>query len=359
MVSCGPAALSGADADDWDGGLRLDAGGPDAGVDAGLDAGTPDAGLLPPARLSVSGRWILSPDGGSIILRGYNWGQWGTAQPLDATDNRAQGANSVRLPLRWWGDWKPGVDSRSADAGAPGHLDPAHLAVLDQTIAWATAQGLWVVLFVDSNYGQGANGATDNFWTDPVLKQQFIEVWQFLVRRYLDTPFIAAWEILPEPQVNVPDADIRGFYESIIPFIRAIDPRTPIVIGAGNAYSLKLLNPAHTVDSQIIYTGDDFVYYGELDGGERIPYVTDFIATYDAPVWINQLGVHGDDPDGLAKAQNVLRALSAAQVGWAWWTYRELATTPKEYGLSYSDASDGGWVLKPDWFSLVGHAFEP
>lgn len=354
--ACGPAQVGSDDAGAPDAGQGLDAGEPDAGgVDSGTDAGSPADGV---GRLKVSGRFVVGPDGGSIILRGYNWGQWGTAQPNDATANRTQGANSVRLPLRWWGDWKAGVDSRSLDAGAPGHLDPEHLALLDQTIAWATEQHLWVVLFIDSNYGQGANGSTDNFWTNPVMKQQFIELWQFVIRRYLNTPYIGAWEILPEPQVNVADSEIRAFYESVIPSIRAIDPRTPIVMGAGNAYSLKLLKTAHTtVDSQIIYTGDYFVYYGEPDGGERVPYINDFLATYDAPVWVNQLGVHGDDPAGLAKAKVVLDELRQAQVGWSWWTYRELATTPKEYGIYYSNAADGGWVLKPEWFKLVGDAF--
>ncbi len=81
-----------------------------------------------PKRLSVSGANVLDPQGRPIVLRGYNWGQWGTVQPQDAADNVAQGANSVRIPLRWWGDWRDGVDSR--DVASPGHIDPAHLAIL-------------------------------------------------------------------------------------------------------------------------------------------------------------------------------------------------------------------------------------
>src|SRR5205814_948010 len=161
-----------------------------------LDVTRPSPDSAQP-RLSVSGAQVLDPQGHPIILRGYNWGQWGTVLPQDAADNVTQGANSVRIPLRWWGDWRDGVDSR--DPGAPGHIDPAHLAILDQTITWATSHHLWVTLFVDSNYGQGAAGRTDNFWTDPAMKKQFTEVWQFLTRRYLHTPLMGAYEILPEP----------------------------------------------------------------------------------------------------------------------------------------------------------------
>src|SRR5438270_8239198 len=63
---------------------------------AASDAGRPPTGQ--PGRLSVSGRQILDPARHPIILRGYNWGEWGTVQPQDAAENLAQGANSVRIP---------------------------------------------------------------------------------------------------------------------------------------------------------------------------------------------------------------------------------------------------------------------
>jgi len=309
----------------------------------------PDAPVAP-ARLSISGTQILDPSGNSIILRGYNWGEWGTALAGDAADNKAQGASSVRLPLRWWGDYKPGIDGRATDA--PGHIDPAHLAALDQTVEWATSGGLWVVLFVDSNYGQGAHDQTDNFWTDAAMKQEFIEVWKFLVARYRSTPYIAAYEILPEPQVAVSDADVRAFYDSVIVEIRTVDPVTPLVVGPGNSYSLKRLDGAHTTaDPRIIYTGDYFIFADTLD---RMPNITEFQATYHAPVWINQVGIPSGNADAQAKSRAVLGALNDAGVGWAWWTYRAPTMNPALHGIFILDAN-GNWIEKPgDWLGLVG-----
>jgi uncharacterized protein YndB with AHSA1/START domain len=228
---------------------------PDAPVSP--DAPPPPA---PPPRLTIAGAQILDPSGQPIIMRGYNWGQWHTTQPNDAPDNVTQGANSVRIPLRWWGDWKDNVDSRNeAEAN---HLDPAHLTILDQTMQWASDNHLWITLFVDSNNGQGADGATDNFWTDPAMKQEFVEVWQFLVQRYRDLPYLAAYEILPEPRATgVTNTAVREFYESIIPAIRALDARTPIVVGPNDAYNLHDLEDAFsTVDDKLIYTGDYFIF---------------------------------------------------------------------------------------------------
>ncbi|HET9137909.1 glycoside hydrolase family 5 protein [Actinophytocola sp.] len=304
-----------------------------------------------PARLSVSGTQILDPRGRQIILRGYNWGQWGTAQPQDAADNVAQGANSVRIPLRWWGDWKDEVDSR--DPGAPGHIDRDHLALLDQTIAWATDHQLWVTLFVDSNYGQGAGGRTDNFWTNPAMKQEFVEVWQFLVHRYQRTPYIGAFEILPEPNpAGVDDAGVRAFYDSIIPVIRGIDRRTPIVVGPNDGYNLNHLEGAYTtVDPNIIYTGNYFIFDNPLS---RIADITSFEQQFNAPVWINQVGILSGRPDSLEKAHTVLDAFDDNGIGWAWWTYRVASTNPDNHGIYYQDPADPTrWLVKPEWLALV------
>ena len=199
-----------------------------------------------PARLTISGSKLITPSGQAIQLRGFNWGHWGKAQPQDAADNYAQGANVVRIILRWWGLYgSPEINSR--DDKSPGHIDPEHLAMLDSYIKWATDAGLWVVLAVDSDCGQ--NGLQDssnqkfcdpenkygakghNFWTDVSMRQKFIEVWKFVANRYKDTPRIAMYEVLPEPNpAGGSAADVTGFYKEVMRAILSVDSRTPFLL---------------------------------------------------------------------------------------------------------------------------------
>ncbi|MFI6094687.1 glycoside hydrolase family 5 protein [Lentzea sp. NPDC051213] len=304
-----------------------------------------------PARLSVSGAHVLDPSGQPIVLKGYNWGHWGTVQPQDPGDHVVAGANSVRIPLRWWGVWKDGVDSR--DTTAPGHISPSHLAVLDQMISQASANRLWITLFVDSDYGQGAGGHPDNFWTKPEMKQEFKEVWQFLVRRYKSTPYMGAFEILPEPKpAGVNDDGVRAFYDEMIGVIRGIDRRTPVVVGPNDNYSCSHLEGAYTtVDPKVIYTCNYFIFDKPLN---RIGLITDFRSAHDVPVWINQVGVESGDVDAKSKARSVLQAFDDNGIGWAWWTYRLNGTNPDTHGIYYRDPADpNGWILKPGWLALV------
>lgn len=306
-----------------------------------------------PGRLSVSGAEVIDPSGNPIVLRGYNWGHWGTVGPQDAGDHVAAGANSVRIPLRWWGVWKDDVDSRDPDPGNPSHIKPGHLAVLDRMIDQASSSGMWITLFVDSNHGQGAGGRPDNFWTNPVMKQQFKEVWQFLVRRYKTKPHMGAFEIMPEPKpVGQSDGQVKAFYDEMIAAIRVVDRRTPVVVGPNDNYSCSRLDGAHTtVDPKVIYTCNYFIFENPLN---RIGQITGFRARHDVPVWINQVGIESGDTDAKAKAREVLGAFDTNRIGWAWWTYRLNGTNALTHGIHYLDPNaPDGWAVKKDWLKLV------
>jgi hypothetical protein len=331
---------------------------------------------IPPRLTARQGKnpMIVDPSGKQILLRSYNWGAWNTAQAGDAAASKAAGANAVRIPLRWWGNWKNDpygnpIDSRNESY--KDHLDPDHVKILKAMIDQAVAQKLWVVLFVDSNYGQGAQGSTDNFWTDAKMKGEFKEVWTSLVNQFGGYQYIGAWEILPEP--NPPDAsdtDVRAFYEEMIGVIRQVDKKTPIVIGPNNGYDLKRLNgDIYTeVDTNIIYTGDYFIFPNQTSLAnplDRVPYLTGFQSTWQAPVWVNQVGtesgtdlVDNKSPQIVA-AKTLLDTLNTDKIGWSWWTYRIDTSNDQVHGIYYTNPNETNpdakdfWLVKPNWLSLL------
>ena len=160
-----------------------------------------------PPRLSVSGADILDPSGKPILLRGWNWGHWGKAQPQDGAENAAQGANVVRIPLRWWGFYKGRggtVDSREDGATATAGIDPANLRHLDDMVRSASAAKLWIVLFVDSDCGQnGTQDARERQYCDPqgnIVKRPAEDFQAMLVGAVLPkgsgiTSTDAAWDV--------------------------------------------------------------------------------------------------------------------------------------------------------------------
>lgn len=340
-----------------------------------------------PARLTIEGEELFTPDESAILLRGVNWGWWGTAQPQDAAQAVAMSANVVRMPIRWYFGGA-GSDIRQTDA--PGHIKPEGLQQLDTYIEWCAQQKVWIILFAGSD--QGAGDAEENYWTNQELKVEFIEMWKFLVERYKNKPYIAAYEILSEPHPKKPftNTDVRLFYEELIGAIRTIDTKTPLMVGANDHYDINLLNDALTsVDDKIIYTFNfylptDYIKpdkreeaglpivsypstYTDFDGNEialNKDYLTEalqpaiqFRALHQVPVLVNQVGARSRCPGHLQYMQDVGDLFLQYQVPFTYWTYRT-RDDDQEYGLYWLDKTTDAYIAKPEQITLLEQIFQ-
>jgi aryl-phospho-beta-D-glucosidase BglC (GH1 family) len=316
-----------------------------------------------PARLTVDGSVLRGPDGGAVTLKGWNWGRWKTMQPQDASDNLQQGANSVRIPLRWFGLYSPSsVDSRLDSA--PGYVNPANLQILDDMVQRASDAKLWIILFIDSDCGQDGTQSPEeiaycdptgqypnghNFWSDPELRARYVEVWKFIADRYKDVPYIGLFEPLPEPNpMGVSGADISAFYQEVMSGIESVVPNVPFLIGARNGYDMLKVAEAHIPSRHnVVYTGNLFVHpQGSASVttaklSNRLSKLTALRDTYNVPVHVQQVAAAPSvDPDNYWNA-TVLDMLNQAGVGFNFWEYRGSANT-SEYG-AYTKIPGGGW----------------
>lgn len=338
----------------------------------------PDAKSAVPAatgRVAVRGDEIVDPSGRPLLLRGWNWGHWGKAQANDARDNAAQGANVVRLPLRWWGYYR-GKDIDSRNDAAPGGIDPRHLAMLDNHVRWASDAGLWIVLFIDSNCGQNGtqNGEMQdycdpkneyrgghNFWTDPAARAKFIAAWRFIANRYKSEPRIAMFEPLPEPNPKTASAsDIRAFYAEAMAAIREVAPGIPFLVGPRGYKAAAAAEAYDPSWKDVVYTGNLFLHghgsaaknIGNLK--ERMQTLLDLRAQRRVPIFVQQVGVRSDDDPDQSQLKSVLGLLNDARLGFAYWEYRG-AQNEGTYGVIYERG--GSWVTKPGEMAAISAAF--
>jgi hypothetical protein len=354
-----------------------------------------------PARLSVKGDEVIAPDGQPIVLRGFNWGDWDTAQAQDGTDNITQGANIVRIPLSWYfgsgtgaTDCKTGQDSYDLNSPQTGYINPANLAILDQTVAWASSAHLWVDLMV--------RGGDCDFWTNPTIIPQYVQMWQFLASRYKDTPYIGAYELLsePHPPKNLGNPAVKGLYEKLIAAIKPIDPNTPYVVGAASVYNVRSLEGVYMSDqNDLIYTFDFFelpdyvkeekspgdmtgypgTYADKAPGNEAsctnypgagqtvhldkswlaglLTCATNFRSAHNVPIWANQIGIRTETPGSTQYINDVLDLFRTDNIGFAWWTYRNRYTQSDDIvgegaGPVYQN-SNGTWSTQTNLMNIL------
>jgi len=350
-------------------------------------SGSPPPPPTPGSRLAVSGTKLLDPAGHEVWMRGFNWGRWDTAQAEDGVGNTSRGATAVRLPFRWYFSG-PGSDIRKTSA--PGHIDPAGLAQLDNTVRWATQAGLWVVLFAGSDLGAG--DSDQNYWTNPALKKEFFETWAFLAKHYASTDHIAAFELLSEPHPKSPVTgdQIRAFYDEAIAAVRAVDPTTPLVVGGNDHYDIGELQAALThADPQIVYAANFYLpteyckperrgpanpdpipypgHYTDLNGNPQtidaaslaatLAPALDFRTRNQVPIFIDQIGCEFIAPGVLDYTRDALALFRAQGVSWAFWTYREDNSGIGDHGLWFNDGS--GWQLNTALDAVLREGLAP
>ena len=342
-----------------------------------LDVGLVNVDVTyPPAARALriqNGQIVHTATGAVAKLRGYNWGIWGTVQPQDARDAAAQGATMVRIPLRWWGLYNnPSFESRDTNQPLTACLDYGHLRYLDSMMAEAAAAGLYINLFCDSQCGQsglqpGGFGGDEslycdpdqvypnghNFWTDLQMREQYLDLWKFLLKRYASNPYFVFAEIMVEP--NPPtfsDKDINLFYKTAFTELRPHCPGILFITGGQSYQSNQIGNSYIPGSTDVVYTADMFMQFGHdhagniADYANRIANLQTFIATTGAPVLVQQCGVtFGNDQSPLLDYTNaMLSQLNAAGLPWEWWTYRDL--NPNGFG-PYYQVGDGWAVNQP------------
>ncbi len=372
----------------------------------GQTAGPSAAAVAAPAqavpRLIVRGAEILTPDGLPIRIRGWNWGSINTAQPQDAPDNVIQGANFVRLPLSWYfGSGAQGTDcgtgQDSYDASAPGFIAQASLAALDQQVQWASDAHLWVDVMV--------RGGDCDFWTNPKVIPQYIQMWQFLADRYKNTAYIGSYSVLsePHPPAGYGNGQVKQLYLKTIAAIQAIDNATPIIVGAATDYDIRNLNQVYMPgQTNIIYTfnfyepgayvkqvkktqsmtgypgwyldsGDIHNFCNYPGRGQRIflnraflntlmGCATAFRNTYHVPIFVDQIGIRSVTPQSLKYVQDVLEILKIDHLGFTYWDYRSKYRGAHGYldgdiGVLWQDKA-GVYHPKPLWLSTISGFFQ-
>lgn len=359
-------------------------GGPDGRVEGlirlDMTSGTPLRLLRPVVR----GAQVLFPDGSSLDqYRGWNWGRFGTAKESDADLAKQQGARIIRLPLRWWGnnldDLGQGLTSDSRDDLSPSTagINPVHLAILDQTVAWCEARGIWFILFIDSNCGQSGTQTGEpeyctmnaggplawpngrNFLTDPSQFAKYRKVWQFVARRYRNSPSLGIFEITPEVgwDTGTPD-DIINYYRILSADIRQCAPGVPFIVG-GESYKLpkvKTVYDARAID--YIYTGDAFIHSAATpdpvtDVQGRIDNLIDMRAKLNVPVFLQQLGcTTGEDLSDFTYTRGLLNYALANNIGGTYWELRDANNNSAGFGAIYSDFQ-GVDHVKPDYMAII------
>jgi hypothetical protein len=320
---------------------------------------------------------------------------------------RGYHATWVRLTFSKWKSARAG-DFLFGSLDDYRSLVPEDLATLRRVLDDAHAAGLKVVLvpleLPGARWSQQNNGKFDDrLWSDRKFWPQAAAFWRDLATALRDHPAIAAYNLLNEPAPELhggldehaaPETlsawyqtargtgrDLPGFYALLLREIRAVDERTPVMLDPGFYAAADSWNywPAPPADSRLLFAYHMYEPWAatssanmKRDEPYRYPGVAPFgrgEARWDAasiagylqqPIdWARRHGVPVSRlvasefgcmrrwPDCPRYLEDVLRALEADGVHWAFYSFRESWD-----GMDYELGAD---KLPWQYWEAVGH----
>lgn len=349
--------------------------------------------------LKTSGKKIVNENGNEFILRGMGLGGWmlqegymmqsssfaNTQHELKAkiesligsasteefysswrhnhltkgdVDSLASwGFNSVRLPMHYNLFTLP-IEQEPV-AGENTWLTEG-FALTDSLVKWCAANHMYVILDLHAAPGgQGrdlaicdGDASKPSLWESQANKQKTIALWKKLAERYVNEPWIGAYDILNEPNWNFSGTNQNGCDESsniplkqllvdITTAIRQVDKKHIIII-EGNCWGNNYNGIAPTWDNNLAVSYHK--YWSNNDLGS-IQGILNMRNTYNVPAWLGESGENSNQ-----WFTDAIRLLEENGIGWAWWPLKKIGsvvnplTIPKDhdYGVLLDYWTNGG-----------------
>ncbi|MEI9921582.1 MAG: cellulase family glycosylhydrolase [Bacteroidota bacterium] len=251
---------------------------------------------------------------------------------IDVDSMARWGFNSIRLAMHYNLYTLP-VEKEPV-AGQNTWLDKG-FAMTDSLLTWCKANKIYLML--DLHGAPGGQGGDLNIadrdpslpslWQSDANKQKMIALWRKLAERYVNEPWIAAYDIINEPNWGFEKADdkngcneeknapLRQLMIDITRTIREVDTKH-IVIIEGNCWGNNYRGVFPLWDNNIVVS---FHKYWSFNNEATIKGPLDIREQNNVPIWLGESGENSNP-----WFRDAINLMETNNIGWAWWPLKKL-----------------------------------
>lgn len=253
----------------------------------------------------------------------------------DIDSLKAWGFNAVRLPIHY--DLYTLASDKEPVAGKNTWLEKG-FEMTDQLLAWCKANNMYLIL--DLHAAPGGQGNDVNIadrdpskpylWNSEANQEKTIALWKKLAERYVNEPWIGAYDLLNEPNYGFenPEKDKNGLQEKtnaplrklmvdITAAIRSVDKKHLIIIegnGWGNNYNGIM--PAWDNNMAL-----SFHKYWNYNDQASVAHIIKMRDEYNIPVWLGETGENSN-----VWFTDAIRLFEKNNIGWSWWPLKKIGS---------------------------------
>lgn len=244
----------------------------------------------------------------------------------------AAGFNSVRLPMHYE-LLTPSVEDEPVKGRNT--WKEAGFRRIDALLAWCKANNLYLILDLHAAPGGQGNDlpiadrdpATPSFWESAADQEKMVALWGEIARRYKDEPYVAAYDLLNEPNWDLDgsgdahgckvrdNAPLVALYKRATAAVRRADPNHLLII-EGNCWGNNYAGVVPDWDANVALS---FHRYWVRPGRAAIRDVLALRARYGLPVWLGESGENSNDWYAA-----MVETVEGEGIGWAWWTLKKV-----------------------------------
>jgi endoglucanase len=217
-------------------------------------------------------------------------------------------------------------------------------ATITNTLQWAAANGMWVVL--DMHAAPGGQGSDTNINDALVgldlynrvdskgrkIYQLVLErLWKAISSQYKADGRVAMYDLLNEPHGSISSTALKSIYDQVINAIRSNGDNHLIALegrGYGNEHT-GITPDLFPGQSNLVWSGHRYWVTNDPAVKDRnanqlnlIANLVNFRAKWNVPVWVGETGENSNH--WLATA---CKNLDDKKIGWALWTHKRLMGT--------------------------------
>ena len=268
----------------------------------------------------------------------------------DVDSMAAWGFNTVRVPLHYNLFTLP-IEEEPVLGQNTWLTKGFHL--VDSVVKWCNANDMYVILDLHAAPGgQGYDEAISDYdptkpslWESVHNRNKTSSLWKKLAERYSTDTTIAGYDLLNEPNWNLPGGTLlRALYEDVTDSIRSVDTNHILFI-EGNWFANTYTGLTPPWDNNMAYSPHK--YWSPVNSVADIQYGLDLRDTYNVPIWFGETGENSN-----AWYTSLISIMESEGVGWAWWPLKKIETINAPLSITKS----AGYQDLLDYWSGNGSA---
>ena len=243
----------------------------------------------------------------------------------------AWGFNSVRLPMHYNLYTLP--LEQEAVSGQNTWLEEG-FKMTDDLLQWCAANKIYLILDLHAapgGQGKDANisdydPAKPSLWESTANQDKMVALWEKLAIRYKDNPWIAAYDIINEPNWNFTGTNQNGCDENLNAPLRALQVRVTNAIRAidknhlifieGNCWGNNYNGMFPLWDENMALS---FHKYWNQNDTASIQKMLDYRIQYNVPIWLGESGENSN-----VWFQEAISLVESNNIGWAFWPMKKI-----------------------------------